>query len=571
MIADTVESLKSLRCSKPLIEASALAATPESVSRMGYQVQYEGSSLWARVPSKRSHDFPRNFSSDLKASYEVELGVRAAPHKQRPGGVGSKLSAIPRFDVSGTVKLGRPADARVLQGPLSRNRSRGHQQNFGLPDVDGLDAAMREKQKEKENKDHDFSQAEQMFKAYKQGREDLVKMRHEPIDLEKDVSKVALAEIPDGLGTRTKNRNEREQKKKEHDERKQKQMKEKDKRAKERKREKVLKRRRKSGKDAASDGDSESYAEVIDAESSGGGEPGNVVDISTELSGGMAHHGEANSLSQGSKRRRAAGDDSSYHQPRPDAHSLQTPHDGWGQQSHPHPPYPPPYPGAPYGQAPPQGYHPNYPPPPPYHPPAPARGGYQPPPPARRGYSQPPPDQRDFSQPPPEQHGYPRPPHSPYYGGYPSQQYGPPPPHGGYPPPPPHNSGYPPHPGPPYGSFPPRQGRQGSQGPGLPSSQPERLSQQEFIERRQHLYHTIKNQSVDLRRSDAVEIEDFLDNQRYMFQGHEGTKDYLLEKRNGTTTLLRLFREEQTWRLVREPDNARAQSSFPPERHGGYH
>lgn len=79
----------------------------------------------------------------------------------------------------------------------------------------------------------------------------------------------------------------------------------------------------------------------------------------------------------------------------------------------------------------------------------------------------------------------------------------------------------------------------------------ERLSRPVFNRKRDELYKTIGKEYEDLTPADGKAIDDFLDNQLYMFGPNEESKEYVLQRRPGTMTILRIRKKDGVWSVVR--------------------
>lgn len=79
----------------------------------------------------------------------------------------------------------------------------------------------------------------------------------------------------------------------------------------------------------------------------------------------------------------------------------------------------------------------------------------------------------------------------------------------------------------------------------------ERLPRPVFNRKRDELYRTIGTEYEDLTPADGKAIDDFLDNQLYMFGQKEESKDYVLQRRPDTITILRIRKEDGVWSVVR--------------------
>lgn len=198
---------------------------------------------------------------------------------------------------------------------------------------------------------------------------------------------------------------------------------------------------------------------------------------------------------------------------------------GGGAYRYPnHPPYPPAgshrrYPDERYQAAP---YHHQHPPPHPSAPYPPPPGGMPYPP--HPQYSQMPPG-APYSGP-----GYA--PHGPGPGAPPNHMYGPDPQYS--------HAAYN-HPQAPFTPHPYYAER-------------ERLPRPVFNQKRDELYKTIGSEYEDLTPQHGKEIDDFLDNQLYMFRPGEDQKDYVLQRRPGVETILRIRKQDGVWSLVRLRD-----------------
>ncbi|CDF41261.1 unnamed protein product [Chondrus crispus] len=240
-------------------------------------------------------------------------------------------------------------------------------------------------------------------------------------------------------------------------------------------------------------------------------------------------------------------------------------------------------PDAPHAQ---NGHAPPFPQDPPFHSPAPPYAwpqGKQPPPHgAPNGGA--PNGSYPSSFPPPGRDPVPPYPHDrfpqsyPHYPPHPHPQYPHPPPpqgpmpygsHSQYPPPPygaPYpNQGYPPHGQPPtYPMYNHHQQQYGAPPYGGPAQAPfrppaqfakrERLPEPLFAQKRKQLYNTIGAERKDLSPDDERIIDDFLDNQIYMFRPEEEQKDLLLDLRPGTRTILRIHKNDGVWSVVKLRD-----------------
>eukprot|EP00177_Eucheuma_denticulatum_P003691 GFKZ01006689.1.p1 GENE.GFKZ01006689.1~~GFKZ01006689.1.p1 ORF type:complete len:876 (-),score=104.85 GFKZ01006689.1:1962-4589(-) len=78
-----------------------------------------------------------------------------------------------------------------------------------------------------------------------------------------------------------------------------------------------------------------------------------------------------------------------------------------------------------------------------------------------------------------------------------------------------------------------------------------RLTPPLFEKKRKELLDQIRGVMGDLQPQDRITIEDFLDNQRYMFAPGETEKDFRLQLRNRILTKLRLNGETGEWIVVR--------------------
>lgn len=174
----------------------------------------------------------------------------------------------------------------------------------------------------------------------------------------------------------------------------------------------------------------------------------------------------------------------------------------------------------------------------------------------------------DYGRP---QHGYYPHQHQPPPYGYPP--YHPPgPPYQGDRPPPPGYVPYPPPSGPQYpyipggpGFFPQDQRRDSISrfqpprrppGPAQKEEQP-RLPDRDYHTRKQELYGVIGNSMADLSRGDARDIEEFLDNQEFMFGPDQTIRDYLLRRGPEVDVMIRLYLADRSWKIVNVPSGNR--------------